>query len=68
MKDSYPIFSLCKAIKVNKNSYYKWIKRKSIISDNNKINEQITKLILKTHTNSKGNMESNGYVSILKII
>lgn len=54
MKNSYSVFSLCKAIKINRSSYYKWIKRKSRISDNDKINEQVTKLILKAYTESKG--------------
>ena len=52
MNSSYSIFSLCKAVNLNRSSFYKW-KNKSI-NKNSYINQQVTELILKAYSESKG--------------
>lgn len=52
MNSLYSVLSLCKAANVNRSSFYKW-KNKSI-NKNSYINQQITELILKAYSESKG--------------
>jgi len=51
-RESYPIQKLCKSVKVNRSTYYKWLKRTP--SNSQKLNEEILGIVHELYTEVDG--------------